>query len=59
MSLTKINPAFVRFVKSVADPLPPSLAKNKSRLLNLEKGLTIHGAERKGTTYRRRNRDKG
>jgi hypothetical protein len=53
-SISKINPAFARFVKSVEEPLPPSLAKNKSRLLNLEKGLTIHGVKRKGTVYKRR-----
>ena len=43
----KINPAFLRFVVKIEPELPPSLAKNKSRLKNLLAGKTTHGTERK------------
>jgi len=46
-SIPKINPDFARFVVKVEPPLPPSMAKNKTRVRNIEAGKTTHGQVRK------------
>ncbi len=54
-----MNPAFAKYVVSVAEPLPPSYAKCKIRLLRLEKGLTVHGTVRQNPSPRSRKFGRG
>lgn len=39
--------SIAKHVVSIQPPLPKSYAKQKNRLTNLEKGLTVHGKVRK------------